>query len=208
LILVALAFLIGTTLSTLALAKPARLLALGDSLTAGFMLPEKDGFPAALQHALRAEGVDIDVTNAGVSGDTSTAALDRLDWALEPGIGFAIVEVGANDMLRGVDTAITRKAISTILSKLKAKGIKPLLAGMIAAPGMGRDYEAKFNAIFPELAREFDVPLYPFFLDGVAGQPGLQLGDGMHPNAAGVRIIVERILPSVKALLGAPAGKS
>jgi acyl-CoA thioesterase-1 len=135
--LAALAFLIGITMSCSVNARPLRVLALGDSLTAGYMLPEKDAFPAVLQASLRSAGFDVEVINAGVSGDTSTGALDRLDWALDGDIDAAIVEVGANDMLRGVEPSIPYQSISTILSKLRAKGIKPLLAGMYAAPGMG-----------------------------------------------------------------------
>ena len=201
------AIVIGLTLSGAGLASPLRLLALGDSLTAGYLLPDKDAFPVVMEGALRATGHDVEVVNAGVSGDTASSALDRLAWALDERTSFAIVEVGANDMLRGVDPTITRKAIAGILSALKARGVRPLLAGMIAAPGMGRDYEARFNEIFPDLARQFDVPLYPFFLDGVVGHADLQLSDGMHPNAAGVRVIVNRILPVVEALIAAPKVK-
>ncbi len=182
-------------------ARPLRVLALGDSLTAGYMLAEKDAFPATLERTLRADGLDVEVVNAGVSGDTASAALDRLDWALGDPVDAAIVEVGANDMLRGVDPAITRAAIAAILEKLRAQRIPTLLAGMVAAPGLGRSYEAAFNAIYPELARQFDALLYPFFLDGVAGNAALQLADGMHPNAAGVRAIVEGIAPLARELV-------
>jgi acyl-CoA thioesterase I len=183
------------------MARSLRLLALGDSLTAGFGLPEKDSFTVRLEAALHADGVDVNVINAGVSGDTASDALERLDWALGDGADAAIVEVGANDMLRGVDPAATQRAIAAILLKLRDRGVKTLLAGMIAAPGLGHDYEARFNAIYPALAKEFGVPLYAFFLDGVAAQPALAQRDGLHPNAAGVDVIVSRILPSVKALL-------
>lgn len=182
-------------------ARALRLLALGDSLTAGYMLPEKNAFPAVLEAALRAGGLDVEVINAGVSGDTASAALERLDWSLDGGADIAIVEVGANDMLRGVDPAVTRAAIAAILAKLKSKGVAPLLVGMVAAPGMGRDYETRFNAIYPDLARESGAPLYPFFLDGVAGERALSLADGLHPNAAGVRVIVERMMPAVRKLI-------
>ena len=180
---------------------PARIVALGDSLSAGYLLPEKNAFPTVLERALREKGHKVEVSNAGVSGDTASGGLERLDWAVGDGADLVIVELGANDMLRGVDPAITRKALAAILTRLKAKKIPVLLAGMIAAPGMGRDYETAFNAVFPDLAREFGAPLYPFFLEGVAGHPGLQLQDGMHPNPQGIETIVRGILPSVEALL-------
>ena len=180
---------------------PLRIVALGDSLTAGYLLPQKNAFPTVLERALREKGYKAEVSNAGVSGDTASGGLERLDWAVGDGADLVIVELGANDMLRGVDPAITKKALANILTRLQAKKIPVLLAGMTAAPGMGRDYEAKFNAIFEELAREFNVPLYPFFLQGVAGDAGLLLTDGMHPNAQGVEAIVRSILPSVEALL-------
>jgi acyl-CoA thioesterase-1 len=204
----ALAILMGSGMMNTAMARPVRILALGDSLTAGYLLPEKDAFPVVLERALRAAGHDVEVVNAGVSGDTASAALERLDWALDADTGAAIVEVGANDMLRGVDPAITKQAIASILEKLKARGVQAMLAGMVAAPGMGADYEHKFNAIFPDLARQFDAPLYPFFLDGVAGNASLGLSDGLHPNAAGVRLMVERILPTVEILLSRSRAKN
>ena len=197
----ALVILMSSGMVDRAMARPIRILALGDSLTAGYLLPEKDAFPLVLERALRAAGHDVEVVNAGVSGDTASDALERLDWALDADTDAAIVEVGANDMLRGVDPAVTRQAIASILEKLRARGVQAMLAGMVAAPGMGADYERKFNAIFPDLARQFDAPLYPFFLDGVAGNPALGLSDGLHPNAAGVRLMVDGILPTVEILL-------
>ena len=181
--------------------RPARIVALGDSLSAGYLLPEKNAFPTVLERALRQNGHKVEVSNAGVSGDTASGGLERLDWAVGDGADLVILELGANDMLRGVDPAITRKALATILTRLKGQKIPVLLAGMVAAPGMGRDYETKFNAIYPDLAREFGVSLYPFFMEGVAGNPALQLQDGMHPNGQGVEIIVRGILPSIEALL-------
>ena len=181
--------------------RPARIVALGDSLSAGYLLPEKNAFPTVLERALRERGYKVEVSNAGVSGDTASGGLERLDWAIGDGADLVIVELGANDMLRGVDPAITRKALATILARLQSRKIPVLLAGMVAAPGMGRDYEAAFNAIYPDLSREFSVPLYPFFLEGVAGHPALQLPDGMHPAPQGVETIVRGILPSVEALL-------
>ena len=181
--------------------RPLRIVALGDSLTAGYLLPEAAAFPSVLQRALEAQGRQVEVENAGVSGDTAGAGLDRLDWALGAGADLVIVELGANDMLRGIDPALTRKALEAILSQLKARNIKVLLAGMVAAPGMGKDYESRFNAIYPDLARELGVPLYPFFLKGIAGDPKFVLKDGMHPNPDGVEVIVHNILPSVEAEL-------
>ena len=180
---------------------PARIVTLGDSLSAGYLLPQKNAFPTVLERVLRERGHKVEVSNAGVSGDTASGGLERLDWAVGDGADLVIVELGANDMLRGVDPAITKKALATILTRLRDKKIPALLTGMVAAPGMGRDYEVKFNAIYGELAREFGVALYPFFLEGVAGNPGLLLSDGLHPNAQGVEAIVRNILPSVEALL-------
>ena len=181
-----------------------RIVALGDSLTAGYLLPQKNAFPTVLERVLRERGRKVEVSNAGVSGDTASGGLERLDWAVGDGADLAIVELGANDMLRGVDPAITRKALAEIITRLQAKKIPVLLAGMVAAPGMGRDYETTFNAIYGDLAREFGVPLYPFFLEGVAGKPGLLLQDGLHPTPEGVETIVRGILPSVEALLPKP----
>jgi len=194
---------LGATASVGAQAGTLRLLALGDSLTAGYLLPQADGFAPKLQRALKAAGLDVEVVNAGVSGDTASDALDRLDWALAEPFDAAIVEVGANDMLRGLDPTVTKAAISNILAKLKEKNVRVLLAGMVAAPGMGHAYEGEFNAIYPELARQFSVPRYAFFLQGVAGNAALELADHLHPNASGVAVIVEGILPSVVELLGA-----
>jgi acyl-CoA thioesterase-1 len=183
--------------------QPQRVVAFGDSLSAGYLLPQNAAFPAVLEKMLRAAGLDVVVDNAAVSGDTSTAALDRLDWAIGDDADLVIVELGANDMLRGIDPAITRQALSQIIQRVKAKGAGVLLAGMIAAPGMGRDYEAKFTGIYADLAKSFDVPLYPFFLKDVAGDAKLLLSDGMHPNPAGVEVISKSILPSVISALKA-----
>jgi acyl-CoA thioesterase-1 len=184
--------------------QPARIVALGDSLSAGYLLPQKNAFPTVLERVLREKGRKVEVSNAGVSGDTASGGLERLDWAVGDGADLVIVELGANDMLRGVDPSITRKALAGIITRLQAKKIPVLLAGMVAAPGMGRDYETKFNAIFGDLAREFGVPLYPFFLEGVAGNRSLLLPDGLHPTPEGVETIVRGILPSVEALLPKP----
>jgi len=179
-----------------------RLVALGDSLTAGLGLPGEDAFPAKLQKALQAKGLAVDIANAGVSGDTSSGGRDRLEWSVPEGIGGVIVELGANDALRGLDPDVTRAALSDIVARLKARGIAVMLCGMQAPPNYGSDYAARFNAIYPELAKEFNVPLYPFFLDGVAAKADLNQADGIHPTAAGVDIIVHNIMPTVEAFLG------
>ncbi len=180
---------------------PIKIVAFGDSLTAGYMLPDDASFAAVLQKALRAQGKDVTVVNGGVSGDTSTGGLARLDWTLGDGADAVILELGANDMLRGVDPAVTKQALGAIIARLRDKHIKVLLAGMKATPSMGRDFVDRFDAIYPELARQYGVPLYPFFLDGMARDASQKLADGMHPNVRGVETIVARILPSVDALL-------
>ncbi|ESX55824.1 MULTISPECIES: arylesterase [unclassified Mesorhizobium] len=178
----------------------------GDSLMAGFGLGPGDGFTDKLQAALRAKGHDVTVANAGVSGDTSSGGLARLDWSVPDGTRLVILELGANDMLRGVSPSITEKNLDDMLAKLKARKIAVLLAGMRAAPNLGADYQNAFDAIYPKLAAKYDVPLYPFFLDGVAGQSGLQLEDGLHPNPKGVAAMVERIMPAVEKAIAAVGG--
>ena len=185
---------------------PLTIVAFGDSLTAGYRLPEADAFPTVLQAALRARGWNVTIVNAGVSGDTASAAAARLDWSVPDGTDGVLVEVGANDMLRGIDPAITRAALDGILGRLKARGIPALVLGMYASRTLGADYVAAFERIYPELARKWDDMLYPFFLDGVAQQPALNLDDGMHPNAEGVRVIVARMLPTVEAFLRTLSG--
>lgn len=188
-------------------AEPFKIVGFGDSLMAGFGLGPDEGFTDKLQAALRAKGHDVTVANAGVSGDTSSGGLARLDWSVPDGTQLVILELGANDMLRGVPPDITKKNLDEMLGKLKERKIAVLLAGMRAAPNLGADYQNAFDAIFPHLAGKYDVSLYPFFLDGVADQPGLQLEDGMHPNARGVDRMVERILPTVeKAIAAVPGG--
>ena len=182
---------------------PVSILTLGDSMTAGYGLPSDQAFPVRLQAALKARGIDAVVDNAGVSGDTTAGGLARLDWTLagtKP--RFAIVVLGGNDWLRGLDPATTRANLDAILTKLQAASVRVLLAGMLAPPNLGRDYGREFNAIFPELAAKHGVALYPFFLDGVAADPALNQADGIHPNAKGVDIIVQRILPDVTKLIG------
>jgi acyl-CoA thioesterase-1 len=181
--------------------KPLNLVALGDSLTAGYGLPAQDAFPAKLQAALKAKGYDVTVLNAGVSGDTAAGGRDRLDWSVPEDADAVIVELGANDALRGLDPSLTEKALQTILDRLAAKRLPVLLAGMFAPRNMGSDYTAKFDAIYPALAANHPIVFYPFFLEGVAADPHLNQGDGMHPSAAGVDVIVQRILPKVEELL-------
>lgn len=178
-----------------------RLLVLGDSLTAGYGLPAADAFPAQLERALEARGRDVRVINAGVSGDTTAGGLARLDWALAEDPGYAIVALGSNDGLRGVDPAVTARNLSEIVERLKARNVKVLLAGMYAPPNLGREYGDAFNAVYPRLADRYDVALYPFFLDGVAAVPEYNQMDGLHPNRQGVAVMVEHILPYVTALL-------
>ena len=180
-----------------ALAEVRKILVLGDSLSAGYNLPEDAAFPAVLERTLRAQGRKITVVNAGVSGDTAGAGLARLDWVLTDDVDAVIVELGANDMLRGLDPQETERSLDKILATLKQKNKRILLAGMVAAPGMGKTYEERFNGIFPRLAEKYRAILYPFFLEGVATQRDLLLNDGMHPNRAGVELIVRNILPSV-----------
>jgi acyl-CoA thioesterase-1 len=194
--------LIGETTAAPAYAQiPVKMVALGDSLTAGYGLPDKDGFVPQLQAALSAKGVAAEVQNAGVSGDTASDGLARLDWSVPDGTEAVILELGANDMLRGINPDVTRKALDAILSRLTQRHIAVLLCGMRAAPNLGPDYVQEFERIYPDLAAKYGVPLYPFFLDGVAADPKLTQHDGLHPNAAGVGIIVGRILPKVQELI-------
>ena len=187
--------------------KPVKMVVLGDSLSAGLGLSAPAAFPARLQKALQAKGIAVDMINAGVSGDTSSGGRDRLDWSVPEGTQAVILELGANDALRGVDPKVTRSALTDILTRLKARGIAVLVCGMVAPPNYGADYSARFNAIYPDLAKQFGVPLYPFFLEGVATQARLNQPDGLHPTAEGIDVIVKNILPSVEALLGAISGQ-
>ena len=178
------------------------LLALGDSLTAGYGLPEPQSFPAQLEAALRQKGYNIRVINAGVSGDTSADGLARLDWVLEEPADAVIVELGANDALRGLPPALAENNLSRILTTLQARHLPVLLAGMKAPRNLGEEYVRAFDAIYPRLQHRFGTRLYPFFLDGIIGGPaGLLQPDGLHPTAAGVARIVSSILPETEALL-------
>lgn len=182
--------------------KPATTIAvLGDSLTAGYGLPEHDAFPAQLEAALKDRGHDVRVVNAGVSGDTTAGGRSRLDWTLADKPQIVIVELGANDTMRGLDPDQTEANLDDILARALASGAKVLLTGMRAPPNYGRDYQQRFDAIYQRLAEKHGVPLYPFFLEGVAMDPKLNQADGIHPSAAGVAIIVKGILPAVEALL-------
>ena len=178
-------------------AKPVTLVALGDSLTAGYQLPASAALPAALERRLRATGLDVRIDNAGVSGDTASGGLDRLEWAVGDGVSGVIVALGANDMLRGIDPARTEQALDEIIKKLKARRIDVLLVGMLATPSLGSDYVEKFNKIYPTLAARYDVPLYPFLLEGVAQNRQLNLADGIHPNRDGVEVIAKGLEPAV-----------
>ena len=180
---------------------PVHIVALGDSLTAGYGLAQKDGFVPRLQAALAADGEAAVLTNAGVSGDTAADGLTRLDWSVPDGTGAVIVELGANDMLRGLKPDVARAALDAILQRLTQRHISVLLCGMRAAPNLGADYVAAFERIYPELAAKYGVLLYPFFLDGAGGSPALTQPDGLHPNADGVAVIVQRIAPKVKELI-------
>lgn len=184
-----------------AVAAPVSILALGDSLTAGLGLEASEAFPARLEAALNAKGLDVRIVNAGVSGDTAAAGLARLDWALSDDVDGLIVELGANDALRGLDPAQTEAALDAILARAAARNLPVLMAGMQAPRNLGPDYAAAFDAIYPRLAEKHGAILYPFFLDGVAAQPSLNQTDGIHPNGKGVDIIVKRIMPSVEGLI-------
>jgi acyl-CoA thioesterase-1 len=187
--------------------KPIKMVVLGDSLSAGLGLSASSAFPARLQKSLETKGIAVDMINAGVSGDTSSGGRDRLDWSVPEGTEAVIIELGANDALRGTDPKVTRAALTDILTRLKARGIAVLLCGMLAPPNYGSDYSARFNAIYPDLAKSFGVPLYPFFLEGVAADARLNQADGLHPTTEGVDVIVKNILPTVEAFLGAISGQ-
>ena len=180
-----------------------QIVAFGDSLSAGYGVGPGESFPEQLQAALRDAGHDVSVANAGVSGDTTSGGLARLEWSVPQEADLVIVELGANDALRGISPEITERNLDQILAKLQARDQTALLAGMMAPPNMGADYAAEFDGIYQRLADKYDVAFYPFFLDGVAAEPALNQDDGMHPNPEGVAIIVERILPAVTKALDA-----
>jgi acyl-CoA thioesterase-1 len=192
----------------LAAERPVKVVALGDSLTAGNGLAANDAFPAKLEKALRGRGLAVEIANAGVSGDTSANGLARLDWSVPAGTPGVIVARGANDKLRGVDPKVTRRALDEILRRLTERKVDVLLAGMKAAPNLGPDYGAQFEAIYAEIASKYDALLYPFFLDGVAGQTKFNLRDGIHPSAAGIDRIVSGILPKAEELIARVRAKA
>lgn len=182
---------------------PVHVMAFGDSLTAGYGLENAHSFPAVLEETLRGMGYNVRVTNAGVSGDTSAGGAARIAWALESAPELLILELGANDALQGISPDVTRANLAAIIEACRARGVTVLLAGMQAPRNMGEDYAARFDALYPGLAREYGVALYPFFLEGVALDRALNLDDGMHPNPAGVRVIVSRMAPVVAGMLDA-----
>ena len=195
------ALFVWSAVSSSALAEPRQIVGFGDSLMAGYGLQPGESFPEKLEKALRARGHDVVIANAGVSGDTTSGGLARLDWSVPDGTDLVILELGANDMLRGVSPAITEKKLDEMIARLKARNITVLLAGMRAAPNLGSGYVEAFDGIYSRLAEKHDVSLYPFFLDGVAADRSLLLEDGMHPNAAGIDRMVERFLPAVERLI-------
>jgi acyl-CoA thioesterase-1 len=185
-----------------------QLVGLGDSLMAGYQLPINESFTAQLEAALKAKGVNVTIANAGVSGDTTAGGLARADWSVPDGTDGVILELGANDALRGIAPEETEKNLDAIIAKFKARNIPVLLAGMIAPPNMGGNYGERYNGIYQRLADKYQLTMYPFFLDGVTGQTGLQLEDGMHPNAKGLAVMVERFLPVAESFITAIANKS
>jgi len=178
-----------------------KVVALGDSLMAGYQIPAQDAFPVQLERALRAKGLAVDVANAGVSGDTSSGGLARLDWSVPEGTDAVILELGANDMLRAVDPKVTREALTEIVRRLRERRIEVLLCGMKAARNLGPDYARSFDAIYPDLAAANGLVFYPFFLDGIVADAKLNQSDGLHPTPAGVAGIVAGILPKVEELI-------
>jgi acyl-CoA thioesterase-1 len=191
---IALLFLLSATVN--AETKPLRILAFGASIVAGYGLDGQDALPAQLEKALRARGIDATVVNSGVSGETSAGGLARLDWALADDPDLVIVDLGGNDALRGLDPKTTEANLDAIVTRLQQDKRGVLIAGMLAPPNLGADYAAAFNAVFRDVAERHGVVLYPFILDGVVMDPKLNQEDGIHPNAAGVKVIVERMLPA------------
>jgi acyl-CoA thioesterase I len=182
-------------------ARTLNIVAFGDSLTAGYQLAPGQAFPAELEALAKSRGLDVAINNAGVSGDTTADGLARIDWSIPDGTDGVILELGANDALRGLSPEESRKNLEAMIARLRERKIPVLLAGIVAPPNMGGDYEAKFNPIYKELAEKYSLPLYPFFLDGVAAVPAMQLEDGMHPNGAGTKIMAERFFPVFESFL-------
>ena len=188
-----------------ATAEPIKIVAFGDSLMASYQIEPSLGFPAQLKKALAAKGLEVEMTDAAVSGDTTSGGLERLDWSVPDGTQIAILELGANDMLRGLPPEQAEANLDAMIGKLKARNIRVILAGMLAAPNMGKAYEDAFNSMFPRLAEKHKLPLIPFFMNGVAGVPGLQLEDRMHPNPKGVEIMVQNALPVILQAVTEPS---
>ena len=182
-------------------ARTLNIVAFGDSLVAGYQLPPEEAFPARLEALARSKGLDVVVNNAGVSGDTTADGLARIDWSIPDGTDGVILELGANDALRGLSPEESRKNLEAMITRLEERKIPVLLAGILAPPNMGGDYEAKFNPIYRELAEKHSLPLYPFFLDGVAAAPAMQLDDGMHPNGSGTKLMAEKFFPVFETFL-------
>lgn len=188
--------------------KTLKLVVFGDSLSAGYNLPGNAAFPAVLEQALREKGVSVEIVNAGVSGDTTQGGLERLDWSVPDGTDGVILELGANDALRGIDPAQTRQSLEAMVTRLKERRIPVMLAGMYAPRNLGADYAKRFDAIYPELAEKYGLVLYPFFLEGIAGDRALNQADGLHPTAEGVKVIVRAILPTVERFIATLPAKS
>jgi acyl-CoA thioesterase-1 len=188
--------------------RPIRIVVLGDSLSAGFGLGAQDALPAKLEKALKAKGYAVEIANAGVSGDTAANGLARLDWSVPDGTDAVIVELGGNDALRGADPKATRASLDAIIRRLKERHIAVLLAGMLAPRNLGADYAKAFDPIYPELAAQYGLILYPFIADGVLGESAMTQADGMHPTAAGVDVMVARMLPKVEELIVRVKGAS
>ncbi|QEE45620.1 arylesterase [Rhizobium sp. WL3] len=191
----------------IALAEPLQLVGFGDSLMAGYQLPQEDALPAQLQRQLTAKGHEVVITNAGVSGDTTSGGLSRVDWSVPDGTDGVILELGANDALRGIAPEETEKNLEQIIMRLKERDIPIFFVGMLAPPNMGDDYGQKFNAIYPRLAEKYDLPLYPFVLDGVITERSLLLDDGMHPNTEGLKVMAERMLPLAESWVAGIKGQ-
>ncbi|MEM9358016.1 MAG: arylesterase [Pseudomonadota bacterium] len=192
---------LGTAFSVASETKPIHIVAFGDSLTAGYQLPPADAFPVQLERALKARGHNVKISNAGVSGDTTRGGLERFDWAVPQDTDAVILELGANDALRGIAPEVTKQNLTGILKKLDAKKVPVLLAGMRALANWGNEYAQKFNVIYPDLAKAHNAILYPFFMEGVIDKPELKLSDALHPNTKGVELIVQQILPDVEKLI-------
>lgn len=190
-----------TVFTSPTLAKTINIVAFGDSLTAGYGLAAEESYPVKLQAALQARGFDVAITNAGVSGDTSSGGLQRLDWSVGKDVDLVILELGANDALRGIDPSVTRKSLTQIVTRLRAGGKNILLTGMLAPPNLGEEYGNRFKEIFIDLGKLDGVTLYPFFLEGVAANPDLNQPDGLHPTAKGIDEIVKRLLPVIEPML-------